>query len=230
MKTKKTKKKKWSWSSFLLGALVAALATFIIHETKKEVMAWRTTTTVSRGRNPASIGKAYDFSGLQGNLLNQAAKQRLLDGLNIHKDLQSNSIQLGNFVLLNEQNQKDFVCGLYNHVTLSFEAEGVAVSGEKPSLIIDAPCTVGGDIDSLAPIKIPYQKIKAQNPQSHDISLQQEDGAFIHIQSGNNSDSWPNQWSLTQINLTQDGSPSRILNINQQDIKGRINKPVLMNW
>ena len=228
---KKTKKTKiWSWSSFLLGAFVAALVTFIIHETRKDVVALRTTTTVSKGRNPATIGKAYDFRALQGDTLNQAAKQRILGGLDIQKDLQSNSIQLGNFVLLNDQNQKDFVCGLYNHVTLSFEAEGVAVSGEKPTLIIDAPCTVGGDINNLAPIKIPYQQIKAQNPQSHDMSMEQDGGGLIHIQSDNNSDSWPNQWSLTEINLTQDSVPSRILNINQQDIKGFTNKPVLMNW
>jgi len=213
-----------------LGALVAALVTFIVHETNKEVTKWNTTATVSKGRNPASIGKAYDFSALQGPILEQAAKQRILDGLDIHKDLQSDSIQLGNFVLLNDQNQKDFVCGLYNHVTLSFEAEGVAVSGDKPTLIVDAPCTVASDINNLVPIKIPFNQIKAQNPKSHDMSLQQEGGGLLHIQSGNNSDSWPNQWSLTEINLTQDSVPSRILHINQQDIQGYANKPVFMKW
>lgn len=208
-----------------MGVFVAALVTFIVHETSKEVNLWHT-TSISKGRNPASISGAYDFSGFQGESLQAAAKQRILDGLNINKDVQSNSVQLGNFVLLNDQNQKDFVCGLYNHITLSFEAEGVAVSGEKPTLIIDAPCVVGADINNLAPIKIPYQQIKAQNPHSHDMSLQQDGGGLLHIQSGNNSDSWPSQWSLTQINLTQDSVPSRILNINQQDIK----KPVFMKW
>jgi hypothetical protein len=223
------KRKKWSWSSFLLGVFVAALVTFIVHETNKEVTSWHT-TSISKGRNPASIAGAYDFSAYQGKTLMDAAKQRILDGLNVNRDSQSNSVQLGNFVLLNDQNQKDFVCGLYNHITLSFEAEGVAVSGEKPTLIIDAPCVVGTDINNLAPIKIPYQQIKAQNPKSHDLSVQQDGGGLLHIQSGNNSESWPNQWSLTQINLTQDSVPSRILNINQQDIKGYANKPVLMKW
>jgi hypothetical protein len=221
------KLKKWSWSSFFLAILVAVLALFIAHEAKKEKMTYM--TAPAKGRHPASIQKIYDFSQLQGSTLDQAAKQRLLTGLNIERTQEANNIQLGNFVLLNSQQQKDFVCGVYNHITLSFQAEGVAVSGEKPTLVIDTPCGVADNINSLAPIRVPFQQIKTQSPRTHELVLQQ-DGGPLHILSDNNPESWPKNWALTEIKMTHDQDPSKVLQISPADIKDFANKPVFMKW
>jgi hypothetical protein len=219
--------KKLNLSSFLLGALFLVLLFFIVQEAKKEVARNEKAQLVSR--IPASIPRSSDLSGLQGDLLARAGKMKLLSGLSVEQSQGSASIHLGNFVMLNQQQKKDFVCGVYNHITISFEAEGVAVGGEKPSLIVDAPCTVGSDISTLAPIEIPFSQIKSQGVQNQEMIIQQSSGP-LHIVSGNNAEAWPRQWSLVDIRMTNDSDPTQSLHVTQEEVRKNTNKPVLMNW
>jgi hypothetical protein len=221
------KLKKLTWSSFLLGALFVALLFFIVQEAKKEVAKVEKAQAV--GRIPASIPRSSDLSGLQGDLLARAGKMKLLGGLTLEQSKDSASVHLGNFVMLNQQQQKDFVCGVYNHITISFEAEGVAVGGEKPSLIVDAPCSVGNDISALTPIEIPISQIKSQNAGNREMVIQQSGGP-LHVVSGNSAEAWPKQWSLVDIKMTNDSDASQSLHVTADEVRKNTNKPVLMNW
>jgi hypothetical protein len=223
---KVTNLKYWGWSSIFLAVLISGLLIFVLREAKKDTVGMRS----KNSRIPASIPKTADLTQLQGESLVLAAKMKILTQMTI--DTQTPGIaavRLGNFVQMNAQNETDFACGVYNHITLSFAAEGVAVSGERPILIVDSPCTVSGDINTLEPVAVPFDQIKAQSTRNHDFTLQNQ-GRSLHIQSLNSPEAWPTKWSLTDITMTHDLDPSRVLHISPDDIRRNLNKPLFMNW
>jgi hypothetical protein len=219
--------KKWSWSSFFLGILVAALCLFIVNETTKEITA--TASLLTSKRVPASIDHHFDFSNLAGLNLEGAAKERLMKSVKIENAAHMSLIELGNFVLLDTNKEKAFACGVYDHVTLSFEAEGVAVDGGKPVLTVDSPCDVAGNINQLSPIKIPFEKIKLTSPAlASGLSIPGEKN--LKLQTKNAPENWPTHWVLTEITLSRTDASLQNLHISQDEVAYLKNKPVIMNW
>src|ERR1700691_6205963 len=59
-------------------------------------------------RNPASIQPVFNYSNLEGEALQTAVKQRVVNSMNINKNAASDvEIQMGNFVIRGDQNEKD---------------------------------------------------------------------------------------------------------------------------
>jgi hypothetical protein len=108
---------------------------------------------------------------------------------------------------------------------VTFEAEGVAVDGQKPVLQIDGPCQTGDDMNYLAPIEIPFAQLKNQSPRQQQFTF-----GSSHVMAINNPDGWPRQWALSAISLTNDQDPSKVISISHEQIIKNLNKPVLMNW
>jgi hypothetical protein len=117
---------------------------------------------VGRASRDPAIRKVYDFSGLDGSALSQASKQRILSGFETFKQGSDVGIALGHFVLRGPNGQKQFACQRYSKVILSFEGEGMAVGGEKPTMQIEGPCNKDEDINRIAALMVPVSKIMSQ--------------------------------------------------------------------
>jgi len=180
---------------------------------------------VSSSRNPASIQKVFDYSYLEGESLITAAKERLGNSVEIafSDDKSETLITVGNFVLPTGNNEKDFACGVYDKVTLVFEAEGVAVGGSKPKLIIESKCEVASNINALVPIRIPVSKIRSAKPVETELKFY-DSKEPLSIKLQNAPGAWPSHWFLTSIKLTHTQYTSRILNVEN------FNQAISMNW
>jgi hypothetical protein len=131
--------------------------------------------------------------------------------------------------LLNENNQKDFACGYYDKVTLTFEAEGVAVSGEKPTLTVQTGCGVGANINAMSPIHIPLNKLMAEKPGNSEYKFFDEQTP-ISITSSNPPPDWPKTWVLSEVKLSNTQNSSRVLHLTRDDLRQENSKPILMKW
>lgn len=182
-------------------------------------------------RSPAAIQKVFDFSSLEGAALQSAAKKRLLSGLDIETRRQEGEviIEMGNFVLLNEKNEKDFACGFYDRFTLSFEAEGVSGSGEKPTLAIEARCEVGENINFMVPVRIPFAKILGEDPGNAEYKF--FDGPSpVTVRFSNTASAWPKRWVLRNIKMVHSRASSRVLLVQATDLVPGTLRPLGMNW
>ena len=115
-------------------------------------------------RDPAAIRQVYDFTHLHGSILDSAVKERLVSGLEIYKDQQGLGIGLGHFAFSTGSGEKVLGCRAYKKITFEFEAEGVAVNGEKPTMKVEGQCQYSSDLTKINPIWIMWPEFLASVP------------------------------------------------------------------
>jgi hypothetical protein len=218
--------KKITQVSLLAVILLVAVASPEI----REKIAKRFVASVAT-RGPASIQKVFDFSYLEGSALQAAAKDRLSSSISItmSEDKAKALITVGNFALKGELDQRDFACGFYDRLTLTFEAEGVSVDGEKPTLIISSGCEVGSNINYLEPISIPVTKLTQQTPSNTEFKFF-DSRLPLAIKLVESPPEWPKKWVLRDLTLTHSKLTSRILNLSTSDLSSSRNHTISMNW
>lgn len=160
-----------------------------------------TTPRFIGGRDPAAVRQMYDFSSLRGSTLDDAMKERVLAGLSVHKgDDHSVGLALGHFTLASVQGgEKTLACREYDKIVLTFEAEGVAVDGERPTMQVEGGCRFTDDLASTEPLMIPVEQILNEKPADGEFKFMQGHGVavrFEHI-----LDEWPRKWVLTDVKM-----------------------------
>lgn len=180
-------------------------------------------------RVPASIEPVFDFSTLEGKALNNKARERLLGSLEVNKSSDKNTIviEVGNFVLRNEQGDKDFACGYYDQVSLTFEAEGMAIDGERPKLTVQRSCEVGVNINQMVPIRIPLDKLLVEKPGETEFKFYDE-GLPISIGLKHSPGTWPRNWTLVGLKLSHSKERSRQMTFDFNE--GNSRNTVAMEW
>ena len=106
-------------------------------------------------------------------------------------------IELAHFQMSLDGNLGRNACDLYTEVVMTFVAEGVAISGEKPEMTIELPCLVGDRQGYLKAFKLPKTEIvKMEMEESDDAKLLYDDLVmrFRFI-----NDFWPKMWKLSKI-------------------------------
>ena len=178
-------------------------------------------------RNPAALHKVFDFSQLEGSALKMRSQRRLIEDATITAENGKVSIELGHFVTKGDGNRKVFACDYYEHVDLTFKAEGVATGGEVPSMTIEGPCKVSADLNKISSISIPVARILNEKPTDMDLSYDQSSVSFHFANMG---PSWPKNWVLTSVKLIRDGSPGEGISVDEQEIRDITAIPISMKW
>ena len=177
-------------------------------------------------RDPAAIRKVYDFSNLDGSALSLASKQRILSGFESVRYGDSVGISLGHFVVRGPDGQKQFACRKYNKVILSFEGEGMAVGGEKPTMQVEGPCTEAEDINKIDPLVVPVAKIMSQPVADGEFDFR--DNQNIKVRFSSVADQWPVQWVLTAVKLSNDDADE--VTIEREEIRSMVGRPMIVNF
>lgn len=178
-------------------------------------------------RLPAAIGKGMDFSELRGDALFMASQKRVIEEMTLKYDGNSVGVELGHFLTRGHNGQKQFACNKFSKVILRFVAVGTAENGESPVMEVEADCEIGPTANTMAPIWIPIDQLRAEKPANMEYKLNEPqplDFRFDHIGS-----SWPKTWALSSVNLLSEKT-GEFLNINQQEIQRLREAPVELNW
>ena len=96
-------------------------------------------------RQLASIPKDIhtDYSELSGGSLEKATIDRLLKELHITYQAEDINIHLPHFQMQVDGKRGRSACEHFQTIQIKILADGVAVSGEKPSLTLKSPCIIG---------------------------------------------------------------------------------------
>lgn len=188
----------------------------------------------SNGRLPAAIRKDLDFSRLNGAELMMASQKRLLSAARVVSgDLKSGQkdfvgIEFGQFIIRSDEGERQLACDFYDRVRVRFEADGIASSGEKPRMEVNAPCATSNDIARTEPIWIPAAEIVAGNAVDGDATFASvERTSFKFSQM---MDQWPRKWAVTEVTLYRESDPGREVHVDQEDMRDFAKKPLIIDW
>lgn len=183
---------------------------------------------VFSGREPASIEQKNLFSLFQTqNALGVALEKRVVESINVAKNERLYQINIRNFVL-KDTAESLHLCEYFNTYTLTFEAEGIASSGERPTMTVSSPCELSAKTNLPIPIMIPVDDIHKLAPNDTDISFQINPKANFSFR--NISDNWPEYWVLAKVEFNSKDFSSRDLIIKKRDLYNISQKPITMNW
>lgn len=181
----------------------------------------------TNSRVPAAIRRDLDFSKLDGAELITASQKRLVTAARVILQDDELGIELGHFVTRGTTGKSQLACDFYDRVTLRFEAEGIAESGDKPVMEIDGPCRPAQDISQIAPIWVPVARILNERPNDMDLKYgdQGVEYRFVHIGS-----EWPMRWALQSVRLYNGAETGREVNITKRELYDLRAKPLVLNW
>lgn len=185
----------------------------------------------NKSRNLASEGNSkylemdlYDLSQSTGATFQKAFKYQTLKNALIQKSPQDSTIQIGLFLVQDKDGKAVPMCEKYPTIDYVFSADGVAVSGKLPTMILRVPCVVDFDNKHTASFSIPFLDIfqRPTNPTTIKVSnnVNTEQGSlFIY----NELSEWPQDWIWTGLKLY--GKDGEILSVNGYEIISVIGEP-----
>lgn len=181
-------------------------------------------------RHPAAISKVemFDYSSLSGEPLHEAIAKQIIKDSTLNQKEHSFQFNFSNFIVDKQNNEPSYVCDYYDHYTLTFEAEGMAVNGERPRMLITSPCKLSGDLKTVSPVVIPSLKIREKKAGDIDWTYDKQPDVIFSFR--NIDGFWPNHWVLSNINLSSKQDAARDLNLNREMIYKYSDIPPLMVW
>lgn len=178
-------------------------------------------------RDPAAIGKVFDYSHLTGDKLQSAIKHRLLAGFNVQKNTEGIGIALGHFAFVNKLGERKFACQEYSKVAMTFQGDGNLVSGEPSSLVVEGTCKASDDLFSIDHLNLPLARILGQTPA--DGVFTYNEGRDIELRFTNIGDEWPRRWILQSIKLFNPHEADEI-NVSRDEMMDIAGKPIVVKW
>ena len=104
------------------------------------------------------------------------------------------------------------LCKTYSSIEVEFTAEGVAVSGEYPTMQIVTPCEAGLNADEMASINLPIDKILHEKPRNAEFTFA---GFHAVVSFKNSADEWPMQWVLKRVEFKNTTGESKAVSFNR---------------
>jgi len=186
-----------------------------------------TTDPYQVNRDPAAVRNSFDFSHLSGEKLHEAAKQRLLSGFEMKKGPEGASFALGHFVFVNAQGEKKFACQEFSKVSLIFEAEGVSVAGDRPSMEVEGHCEFSKDMAKINPLLLPIAKIMGEKPGDGEFQFNENNAVIVRFT--NVPEEWPHTWLLKSVKLKGENN-SQALTVESDEVARILGHPLVLNF
>ena len=184
---------------------------------------------VEDSRNPAAIHKGMDISNLKGSDLRIASRDRLLLDAKVFRKNGATAIELGHFITKTDNGNKQFACRTYQRIRLTYQAEGMAESGDVPQMTVEGPCVMSADINRIAPLWIPESRIRANKPHDFQIDYEEQD-VQMSFRFSNMGSEWPNLWTLRSAMLFDPDDANAKLEFTPQDVVQRKPKQLNLMW
>lgn len=179
-------------------------------------------------RDPAAVQNQDFFEMFKPeSTLHSALNKEIVSSLKVAKAQREFQIQVRNF-LVKESASGESLCGYFNEYKLTFEAEGIASSGERPTLEITSPCVISDRTKLPVPVRIPIDDIFKLKPVDTDISFKVSENTTFSFK--NIYDTWPEYWVLSKIEFDHTNSVGKKVIIERKEIFELSQKPIVMDW
>ncbi|WP_413288600.1 hypothetical protein [Bdellovibrio sp. HCB337] len=158
------------------------------------------------GRATSSVGTDYyDLSEASDKEFSRLAKYALIQGLQVHKTQESMGLSLGLFLVKNESGSKVYACEKYPNVEIVLQAEGVAYSGDVPTILMRGPCMASDDGQRILPLTMPLKGLHKNLRENPMLKLPLGDrGESVMLSAQTLYEEWPHYWNVVGIKLYND--------------------------
>lgn len=199
---------------FFLGACLVSWAVSVL--------------VVNRDRSPAAVERQglFDFF-TKNDALQTALYKDIVNSIQIAKDHKNFEINVRNF-LVKHQRENLHLCEYFDSYTLTFEAEGIASSGERPTMVVSTPCEVSLKTSIPVPIIVPVEDIFKLTPNDTDIRFEVNPKASFSFR--NVPEMWPEYWVLSKVQFTKSNHSEREVIIDRKEIYTLSDFPIIMSW
>jgi hypothetical protein len=151
-------------------------------------------------RDPAAVRRGIDFTLIAGSDFASLSKERILKDATIKiGENGTYGLDLGHFIVRNQNGKPSFACQLYDRVQVKYMGEGVRVNGNIPEMEVDGECHVDSDVMHISTLWIPYKEIISGKPTDGFLTF--GDNANVNVKLTNISDSWPKLWFISGVTL-----------------------------
>lgn len=180
-------------------------------------------------RAPASADR-FDLSLLDQAEFKKAFKYQMLGESLVIATPDAQGVRLGHFIMPDRDGKAVFACEKFGFIELIYSAEGIAISGEIPKMIVRGPCYESDDQKTIDALMIPFKEVlKAPLSQSQfrfPIAGRREN---VSVFFTNVVEKWPTLWNLTGIKLYSEKS-SETLGITGYEIISVMGEPMTLNF
>tara|TARA_Y100001935_G_scaffold246916_2_gene242125 strand:+ start:175 stop:870 length:696 start_codon:yes stop_codon:yes gene_type:complete len=161
--------------------------------------------SVDGWRSPSAIHGLRDFSSLRGSSLSEAAEDYFVSQSDLIKTPDGVEVQLNQFVITDEDGQRNFVCrvegraGVYDRVELKLKGLGISEAGRQPSITVETDCLSEENPKEIGKIvvKIPMSEIFSWNPKDQYVRF--FDAKNSRVRVSDMVSQWPMDWRLEEV-------------------------------
>lgn len=179
-------------------------------------------------RYPAAVRNQDFFEMFKlERAITSALNKEIVSSLKIAKTQKDFQIEIRNF-LVKEGPIQQPLCGYFDQYTLTFEAEGIASNGERPTLVIKQPCMISDRTKLPIPIRIPVEDIFKLKPGDTDISFKVSEETLFSFKNIYNA--WPEYWVLSKVEFSNSQTTGRKTVIERKELFDLSQKPITMDW
>lgn len=183
---------------------------------------------IQPSRLPASIPSQGFFDSLKPSQdFHASLKSEIVNSLQVAKNQKEFQIQLRNF-LVKGGDTSEPLCTYFNSLKLTFEAEGIASNGVRPTLTITQPCLISDRTKLPEPIRIPIEDIVKLKPSDTDISFKISQNTLFSFRDIYGA--WPEYWVLSQVEFDHSEKLGKRLVIERREIFQISKKIPTMDW
>lgn len=194
---------KTSKSRFLFGLALLLVGGIYLGDRlflqKRHVASFDGTITTNNGTS------YYDLSELSGSAFLKSAKIAMSQGMLVQRGPATVGLTVGNFLVKNSAGSKVYACEVFPDLEITLQADGVAYSGNIPTIIVRGPCMSSDDGQTISALPIPlkglYQNVR-QNPLWKVPLGDRGDSFLVSAQFLYNE--WPVSWNVIGVKLSND--------------------------
>lgn len=179
--------------------------------------------------NSSGAQADYDLSESGPAEFQKAFKYQMLKHASLEQTSAGPGITLGLFLLKDRDGKTVNVCEKYPTIDFIFQAEGIAFSGEIPTLIVRGPCLVGSDQKTLEALPIPFSKILKSPLSQYEFNVEIPGYTqTAKVFARNAIEFWPKEWNWVGVTLY--GAPDEeSLKINGYEIISVLGEPLVIH-
>lgn len=173
-------------------------------------------------------GTDFDLSEASPEEFRKAFKYQVLKDVSLRSGEFGPGIRLGLFMMRNSEGNKVFVCDEYPIMDMIFAAEGMALSGEIPHMIVRGPCVADSDQKHIDALPIPFGEILKSSPDKFEFKASLPDSRDqVNIYFRNVGDSWPIEWTWVGVKF-YGKNPQDTLQINGYEVISVLGEPLVL--
>lgn len=208
--------------------LMMAALPFALHVLNQKLSPQRKVASDGGLSSVGTVSDSFDLSEATPEEFRKAFKYQVLKNVELDQFSDGPGIKLGLFLMKSPTGSRVFVCDRYPTVDLVFSAEGVAISGEIPKMVVRIPCVVSDDQNHIAAFPIPFARIFASPVSDFEFDITApgiREGGKIYFR--NVVDEWPREWAWTGVKF-YGKDPSDTLEITGYEVISVLGEPLVL--